>query len=247
MSHGLFGGLPAGNTVFELRSGTRLREALPVANPVDLDALGGEMRLLPPQALLRLDATSVLLVRGDGGGGVGDPLLRAPAAVFADVQAGLVSVDGARRLYGVVLTAGGEAVDAAATGRQREALRAARLGRAPTAAAGDDGLDGASVRPPVQYDRAAGVARCAACAGTLGPLAENWKGRAVEQVERLAELGPQMASTLFVLRSYSCPACGVLLDAEMTLPSDPPVHTYSPPAVLAGQLASQVPENRHPH
>jgi acetone carboxylase gamma subunit len=39
-----------------------------------------------------------------------------------------------------------------------------------------------------------------------------------------------MTSTLFILRSFSCPGCGLLLDTEMTLPEDPPVHTYSPQA-----------------
>jgi acetone carboxylase gamma subunit len=47
-------------------------------------------------------------------------------------------------------------------------------------------------------------------------------------VQPLSALGELMASTQFVLRSYSCPACGALLDAEMTLPGDPPVQTYSP-------------------
>jgi N-methylhydantoinase B len=59
-----------------------------------------------------------------GGGGYGDPLDRDPAAVAADVVAGLVSLSRARDVYGVVLADG--TVDEAATTRRREALRAAR-------------------------------------------------------------------------------------------------------------------------
>ena len=53
-----------------------------------------------------------------GGGGWGDPLERDPAYVVADVNRGLVSVEGAKR-YGVVIGSDG-VVDAAAT----DALRA---------------------------------------------------------------------------------------------------------------------------
>jgi len=59
-----------------------------------------------------------------GGGGWGDPLTRAAAAVAADVARGLVTAAGARR-YGVVLDAAG-AVDGVATPALREELRAAR-------------------------------------------------------------------------------------------------------------------------
>jgi acetone carboxylase gamma subunit len=57
---------------------------------------------------------------------------------------------------------------------------------------------------------------------------ENWKLAAVEQSEPLTALSPLMTSRSFVLRRYSCPACGALLDAEMTLPDDPPIHCFSP-------------------
>ena len=53
-----------------------------------------------------------------GGGGLGDPLARDPAAVAADVEAGLVSRETARDAYGVILTDDGE-IDEAATVEQR--------------------------------------------------------------------------------------------------------------------------------
>ena len=63
-----------------------------------------------------------------GGGGWGDPLVRDPQAVLDDVLDEYVSVEGAARDYGVVLTGSLEAltltVDAAATEARRAAMRA---------------------------------------------------------------------------------------------------------------------------
>ena len=62
-----------------------------------------------------------------GGGGWGDPLDREPQAVLDDVLDEYVSVEGARRDYGVVLTGSLEdltlAIDTDATKRLRASLR----------------------------------------------------------------------------------------------------------------------------
>jgi N-methylhydantoinase B len=59
-----------------------------------------------------------------GGGGCGDPLSRDPVAVLRDVRDGFVSLDGARRDYGVVVTGDPDeprtlAIDVVATDRLR--------------------------------------------------------------------------------------------------------------------------------
>ena len=59
-----------------------------------------------------------------GGSGYGDPLDRDPAAVARDVRLGLVTAEGARRDYGVLLDGDG-GVDAAATARARQGRRPA--------------------------------------------------------------------------------------------------------------------------
>jgi N-methylhydantoinase B len=73
-------------------------------------------------AHVQAPAGSIVIQRSAGGGGWGNPDQRDPALVLADVREGLVSVDGARRDYGVVLTADATAVDEPAT----RALRASR-------------------------------------------------------------------------------------------------------------------------
>jgi len=69
---------------------------------------------------------SVVVVRSAGGGGYGDPLLRAPASVQEDVAEGYVSRQAARDLYGVVLDAKG-GVDRVATEALRRRLRDSRF------------------------------------------------------------------------------------------------------------------------
>ncbi len=66
-----------------------------------------------------------------GGGGWGDPLERDPRRVLQDVQEGYVSAEQARELYGVVLVAGAQEIDAGAT----RALRAERRERRISGAA----------------------------------------------------------------------------------------------------------------
>ena len=58
-----------------------------------------------------------------GGGGWGDPLDRRPAEVIRDVMAGIVSIEAAGDIYGVVLSAANFALDPVATEQRRQALR----------------------------------------------------------------------------------------------------------------------------
>jgi N-methylhydantoinase B len=55
---------------------------------------------------------------GPAGGGYGEPFARDPQRVLDDVLDGLISVDTARRDFGVVITADGT-VDVDATARAR--------------------------------------------------------------------------------------------------------------------------------
>jgi N-methylhydantoinase B len=63
----------------------------------------------------------VIVVQGPGGGGYGDPFKRAPEKVLHDVRCGFVSVEHARKHYGVAITS-----DLAVDGNATAALRADR-------------------------------------------------------------------------------------------------------------------------
>ena len=67
-------------------------------------APGGETRPIPAKiANLRLRRGDTFVLVSSGGGGLGDPRMRDPAAVSRDVAEGYVSTDVARRVYGALL------------------------------------------------------------------------------------------------------------------------------------------------
>ena len=79
-----------------------------------LQRANGTEELLPSKIdHVKVESGDLLIADTWGGGGWGDPLEREAEKVAFDVEAGLVTVKGARR-YGVVIKADGS-VDAAAT------------------------------------------------------------------------------------------------------------------------------------
>jgi N-methylhydantoinase B len=100
---GILGGEPGANGSFTLNPGTNHERDLG-----NTDAL-------------RLAAGDVLRFVSPSGGGRGDPFTRDPAAVLRDVEAGLVTVAGAARDYGVAIADG--AIDTAATDSLRAGPR----------------------------------------------------------------------------------------------------------------------------
>ena len=95
----------------------------------DRCVLKGSVEVAPAVANLLLDTGEQLVYEFGGGGGWGDPLDRDPAAVLDDVWDEYVSVEGARRDYGVVITGSLEdmtlALDEAATADARADRRRA--------------------------------------------------------------------------------------------------------------------------
>ena len=66
-----------------------------------------------------------------GGGGIGDPLSRIPDIVLEDVKDGYVSLEAAKREYGVIILqteAGEYAIDRDATGKYRRARKGVKTG-----------------------------------------------------------------------------------------------------------------------
>jgi N-methylhydantoinase B len=85
----------------------------------------GEERLPSKVENLPVRKGDRLIFSTAGAGGLGDPLDREPERIVADVRSGLVSVEAARRDYGLVVSARGE-VDESATEAARAALRERR-------------------------------------------------------------------------------------------------------------------------
>jgi N-methylhydantoinase B len=125
---GLSGGYPAGTQYDVLTRGTSTRLSFAGGRiPAALDELGGERQVMPNHTETDMGPDDVYYTHWQGGGGYGDPLLRAPDRVAADVRAGRVSSGAASGIYGVVL-AGDGTVDEDATSQHRTRLRRERAG-----------------------------------------------------------------------------------------------------------------------
>lgn len=215
---GIFGGLPGSCARFERVSGSDALGWLGAGRDLTtLDQLDGRHEVLAgvtPTA--RIAHGEVFGCTVQNGGGYGDPLLRDPERVARDVRDRAVSVDAARRLYGVVVVAG--SVDEGATEQQRTAIRdrrrAAMLPPQAPAASGDAtdgegtaGSWGASLRTARAADGTV-IASCRHCGATLGDLAGGW-----EAIAGRVRLGPADLGELvrvhesLAVAQYVCPHC----------------------------------------
>jgi acetophenone carboxylase len=89
--------------------------------------LGGECTVTRPNfSGLPVDEDTVLAFTMGSGGGYGDPLERDPSRVSADVRAGFISAETARRVFGVALDTGGGEVDERETAQLRREEREVR-------------------------------------------------------------------------------------------------------------------------
>jgi N-methylhydantoinase B len=86
----------------------------------------GENLLLASKVTMNIRHGDVFRHEVAGAGGWGDPLERDPAVVLRDVRNEFVSIDAARRDYGVVLAVNPLRVDEDATQATRASMRAAR-------------------------------------------------------------------------------------------------------------------------
>ena len=124
---GLAGGYPAATQWDVLIRDSSVRRQLAAgAIPARIEDLGGRPDTLPPHLETDLDVDDVYFTHWQGGGGLGDPLLREPEAVARDVALGKVSSQAAERVYGVRLA--GSGIDAEETERLRHHLRRERAG-----------------------------------------------------------------------------------------------------------------------
>ncbi|WP_037069544.1 hydantoinase B/oxoprolinase family protein [Pseudonocardia acaciae] len=124
---GLSGGYPAATQWDVLvRDSSARRQLAEGTIPSRLEDLGGRPDTLPPHLETDLGADDVYFTHWQGGGGLGDPLLREPEAVARDVALGKVSARGAEQVYGVRLR--GPGVDVPGTERLRQRLRRERAG-----------------------------------------------------------------------------------------------------------------------
>ena len=101
---------------------------------------GRENRKLTSKPTMTIKMGDVFRHELAGGGGWGDPLDRDPTLVLKDVLDELVSIDAARRQYGVVINLDHRNVEASATNALRAELRSQRSWSDPPVVSRDDSV-----------------------------------------------------------------------------------------------------------
>ena len=232
-SPGMMGGYPGSVNVYKFRRATDIFERFRRRQiPNDIAEVKGEevtLQLREENFLQKPD--DVYAVIWAAAGGFGDPLERDPEKVREDVvDARSVSVESAREIYGVVITADGRA-DAAAT--QQAARRAAR--GEPAEGGTVARLSGkvvAKVTDNFDLRRERGGLRacCSKCAADLGPVRENYKDQCVRRDADIGAANPNIGDYRRyiddrpVFRQFFCPGCGALIENEIARENDPVLH-----------------------
>jgi N-methylhydantoinase B len=233
---GAGGGMTGACTEFSLLRDTNLEALRASGRAPGPEAVTGRVRDLPQHAHLTVSEGDVFVITNGGGGGLGDPLLRAAGLVAADVAAGLVTVAAAGRLYGVVLGNDG-APDAVETLERRHGLRRERLGAAPAR----ELFPAAEIEVGIGVRATADRWSCGYCGGDLGPLVTNYRdacvARARSATEALAEIGmrarPLRGEQQVTVTENFCPGCGSCVRTDVALAGVPP-----PPAPVLARAAA---------
>ncbi|CAL9639228.1 Acetophenone carboxylase delta subunit (plasmid) [Streptomyces sp. enrichment culture] len=123
---GISGGYPANAAYEVIIRGSNARALLSAGRlPDRLDAIAGEVEVVPPALETELRWDDVYFTEWQGGGGYGDPLLRDSARVVEDVRDGKVTVTAAEAIYGVPLRGDAAPTDGEIAAH-RDAVRKAR-------------------------------------------------------------------------------------------------------------------------
>ena len=123
---GIFGGYPSCTNQYAFLRDSNVRRLFEAGTiPQSFEEMEGRLDVQPAIVKVSMAKDDVYRIVSSGGGGYLDPLERDPELVRRDVVAGLVSVECARDVYGVVFK--DRAVDERATVARRDAIRKARL------------------------------------------------------------------------------------------------------------------------
>jgi len=224
-STGMMGGYPATVNVYKFKRDSDIRKRIGdrdlIADISEVNGRAEELQLR--QSNFSQNPDDVYSVIWTAAGGFGDPLERDAERVAKDViDNRAVSVDAARDIYGVVITAD-ETLDAEATKALRQSRRDARRRK--------DGkvkiLSGqvvAQITDNLAIRKVNGGMHtcCAKCAADLGPIRENYKDHAVREDNPIQASNPHVGDwerfidDRPVFRQFFCPGCGSLLENEIS-------------------------------
>ncbi len=238
---GAGGGFPGAGTSYHVVRGSDVNRLFGGGELPTPENLGGEVQRMPSKTgTLTMVEDDVFMITSGGGGGLGDPLLRDPAAVAKDVADGYTTADTARGLYGVVLR-DDDTVDADATVAERARIRAERIGGAPPR----------EPRPVEQLETGISVVvagdtwACARCDEPLGAVDGNYRDGCVSRVTSAAtameahgmQIRRRTTGPDVLLSEHFCPGCGSAVRADIGVEGDDAV-VPAPRLTAAGRRAA---------
>jgi N-methylhydantoinase B len=219
---GVQGGYPGSVCGYEVARGSDWLERMARQEPpLRMDSIGGRHEWLPAKGAVQMRRGGVMNNIVQNAGGYGGPLLRDPARVADNVREGRSHAEVAAQVYGVVLDGGG-AVDAAATGRRREGIRAHR--RETLQRARDQGDGSTRIRPEQVAHRWGGAilftkdgrVGCGHCGTEIGSFHDNWREAVPARNPAAEELGPHLTlDEQFVYDQHVCPHCATSLFVDV--------------------------------
>jgi N-methylhydantoinase B len=248
---GLMGGYPgSGGTMWHALDTPileLLREGSIPSSSEELHAVAPQGSPPPPKKFdNRLVPGDLFEVMPQPGAGYGDPLLRDPRLVAADLREGRLSIKDAERIYGVVVHPDGSPDDAGTqAARERQMEQRRRDARAPRKA--QHGVLEevvASATGAVDIGRQNGKAAlgCAHCGQVLGDVQQGYREGCYELQMPLPGISPLFMDPskeiegVVVLRLYVCPGCGLALDSEVCPPEEKPTRDVEFEPTIVSEL-----------
>lgn len=223
---GVCGGMPGAAIHIARFVGTALNERVRqnLSLPASLADVPGKLeRLASKHERTPIAEGDVWYHSWQAGGGYGDPLQRDPSRVAEDVLRGVASVEAARDIYGVALSAD-DVVDTAATNDLRASHRKARLAKSQEPRPGDavmrfSGQGSSRFGTALTLDLSEGAIRCSHCGSALGEPGHDILPRLREWKAPLTAAGPVRGEHYdrgrFHLRHLLCPECGSAIDVHV--------------------------------
>lgn len=232
-STGMMGGFPGAVNAYRYTKDSDILDRHQQSHMIgDMNELAGtEITLGLREQNFSQGPDDVYAVVWSGAGGFGDPMLRDPNLVLADVLNGDVSKESAHSIYGVILEEGGQAFNLEATTAHRSDVRRQRI-------AGYDG-DVRHLEGPTLLEATETLAIkqgegqhfcCASCSADLGPITENFKSHCITKEYPVSRSTPtagdpqRFVDAAPVFRQFYCPGCGSVIDCEISMVGDAPLH-----------------------
>ena len=154
-------------------------------------------------------------------------------AVLQDFGRGWVSRETAERVYGVILSSDGKAIDGAATERRRQEIRESRKQSAAPVSGKTSSLSATESngwRKTLRFHAALEVStngkqkviRCSRCGHLFCDAKENYKLYALHRSVHLKEIMPPLPTGepyIGEYHEYFCPGCATQLQVDLFTPS----------------------------